>query len=305
MKLDNLFVAAWLATAASALGPSNSAGKRLEGKAAPIPNFKWIDPFKTERRQKYNSACATQMLFEAQEFVLDDLADSPPTGLLQYRDALKNLFGMREYPGSWDGIDPHGYDRTILMMDYETVPLKVREWIEDEVRRNGPGNGLYGVYARPAPATRVLDTIRIPDAPVSDDWRSRDDRRVVLFAPGALHENLPLWLTQPTGCEEFFADLSKYGPQPVNGGVIGYPIHHTKPRRAQGSRDIEFTLKAEYLELKEGEVEEPIPEPVAEKAEPAEETEGAEEKSEKTEEKTGEAKKTEEKTEEVETKDEL
>ncbi|KAK4162898.1 Glucarate dehydratase [Cladorrhinum sp. PSN259] len=305
MKFDTLLLGAWLATTASAIGPASPAGQRLEGKAAPIPNFKWINPFKTERRQKYEAACASQMLFEAQEFVLDDLADGPPGGLIQYRDALKNLFGMREYPGSWDGIDPHGYDRLILMMDYETVPLKVREWIEEEVRRNGPGHGLYGVYARPAPPTRVLDTVKIPDAPVTDEWRSRDDRRVVLFAPGALHENLPLWLTQTTGCEEYFSDLSLYGPQPKNGGVIGYPIHHTKPRRAQGSRDIEFTLKAEYLQLKEGEVEEAVPEAVAEETEKAEETKKVEEAVEP-EKKTEETKKSEEaEKEKTEAKDEL
>lgn len=80
---------------------------------------------------------------------------------------------------------------------------------------------------------------------------------------------------------EYFSDLSKYGPKPKNGGVIGYPIHHTKPRRAQNSRDIEFTLKAEYLQLKEGEVEEDVPEPVAEKTEKVETTEEKTEEAEK------------------------
>jgi len=80
---------------------------------------------------------------------------------------------------------------------------------------------------------------------------------------------------------EYFSDLSKYGPKPKDGGVIGYPIHHSKPKRSQGFRDIEFTLKAEYLQLKEGEVEEDVAEPVVEKAEKVEATEQKAEEAEK------------------------
>lgn len=51
-------------------------------------------------------------------------------------------------------------------------------------------------------------------------------------------------------------DLAKYSGQAKDGGVIGYPIYHSKPQRSKGERDIEFSLLAQVVKLKEGETEE-------------------------------------------------
>jgi hypothetical protein len=48
-------------------------------------------------------------------------------------------------------------------------------------------------------------------------------------------------------------DLSKYSSKLVDGGVVAYPVHYTWPKRGQGLRDIEFQVKAQVLQLNEGE----------------------------------------------------
>jgi hypothetical protein len=203
MKLEALLTAAWLASTATAIGPASpNQTQRLNGKPEKMANWRWPNPFTSPRHKKFSAACEAERTFPAQEFLLDDLGESGATGLIAYRDALKSVFAAREYPGSWDGIDPHGYDRTLLTMDYEVMPLKVREWIEEQERTDGPGRGLFAVYGRPMPGTRVLNTIRVPEeVPVSKEWRDRDDTRVALFAPGAIYEVLPLWVAEGSKCE--------------------------------------------------------------------------------------------------------
>ncbi|KAK4205443.1 heterokaryon incompatibility protein-domain-containing protein [Triangularia verruculosa] len=256
-----LFVDSWmlaagfLASTSSAIGPNvPDEEKRLPGKPAPMPNWKWPNPFQSSRAAKYEATCQVQRSFKAEEFKLDDLAQNPPLGLLPWRDALKDVFAEREYPGGWDGIDNHGYDRNVLKMDYETVPLKVREWIEEQERKELPGQGLFALFARPAPGTRVFKQVPVPEEP-TPEFREKDDRRVVIFAPGAIYESLPLWLGEDSGCDDEMLDLSRYSGQAKNGGVIGYPIFHSKPERSKGERDIEFSLLAQVVKLKEGETE--------------------------------------------------
>ncbi|KAL2162507.1 hypothetical protein VTH06DRAFT_7421 [Thermothelomyces fergusii] len=270
MKLDSILATSVLASTAAAIGPAGPI-PRLHGVAEKMKNWKWPDPFSSPKYEEFTVACEATGRFRVSEHPLDDLSvDHAHGGLLAYRDALKAVFASREYPGSWDGIDPHGYDRKILLMDYETMPLRVREWIEDQERKDGPGKGLYAVYPRPAPGVRVMKTINIPDeVPVSDEWRAKDDRRVALFAPGAIYEQLPLWVAEGSECEEQLADLSKYSAELVDGGVVAYPVEHTKPGSLASDRGIEFTIKAQVLKRKEGA-------PAAEKAEGAEKTEETE-----------------------------
>jgi hypothetical protein len=202
MKLELLLTAAWLAATTSAIGPATpEQPPRLKGKAERMTNWAWPNPFASPEHKKFTAACDTLRSFQAREFMLDDLAVKAPTGLLEYRDALKEVFATREYPGSWEGIDPHGYDRDLLSMDYDDMPLKVREWIEEQERTDGPGKGLFAVYMRPMPGTRVLHTVKVPEAPVTPEWRARDEVRVAIFAPGALYEVAPLWVAEGSKCE--------------------------------------------------------------------------------------------------------
>ncbi|KAH6842345.1 hypothetical protein B0I37DRAFT_195996 [Chaetomium sp. MPI-CAGE-AT-0009] len=290
MKLEVLLTAAWLASTASAVGPASpDQPPRLKGKPEKMASWPWRNPFTTPEHKKFTPSCDVTRTFQAREFMLDDLAIKEPAGLLEYRDALKDVFSSREYPGSWDGIDPHGYDRDLLTMDYDAIPLRVREWIEEQERTDGPGKGLFAVYQRPMPGTRVLHTIKVPkETPVSEEWRARDEVRVALFAPGALYEVLPLWVAEGSKCEGPLLDLSKYSSKLVDGGVIAYPIQHSLPKRAQGKRDIEFQVQAQVLQLNEGEevatedaektekVEKVEKAAKAEKAEKVEETESTE-----------------------------
>ncbi|GAB1316468.1 hypothetical protein MFIFM68171_06678 [Madurella fahalii] len=255
MKFEALLTFALLTGAATAIGPSSpKSPPRLRGKREKMENWKWSNPFESPLHKKFDAACEVERLFKAEEYLLDDLSESGPGGLLAYRDALKQVFAMREYPGSWDGIDPHGYDRNLLMMGYDEMPLKVREWIEEQERTDGPGKGLFAVYNRPMTGTRALHTIKIPaETPVSEEWRAKDDRRVALFAPGALYEVLPLWVAEGSGCEDSLLDTSKYSAKLADGGVVAYPINWTWAKRGQGKRDIEFRVKAQVLKLKPGE----------------------------------------------------
>jgi hypothetical protein len=48
----------------------------------------------------------------------------------------------------------------------------------------------------------VLNTINVPqETPVDEEWRARDPNRVVIFAPGAVYEVLPLFVAEGSGCE--------------------------------------------------------------------------------------------------------
>lgn len=160
------------------------------------------------------------------------------------------VFSGRPYPGGWDGMDAHGYERELVKMEYRDVPVQVREWIENQEEAEGPGKGLFGVFAKPG-------TGETASASVED--------KIVIFAPGALYETLPLWLVQDSGCEgmscltwRFCAlvliclagtlmDISKYSPKMVDGGIVGWPTEHTIPAREHGQRQISFTLKAQVL----------------------------------------------------------
>lgn len=84
---------------------------------------------------------------------------------------------------------------------------------------------------------------------------------------------------------ELLSDLSKYSPELVDGGVVAYPVEHTAPGKRPSQRDIEFTIKAQVLKLKEG----------AQAAEKAEKTENAEAAAESTSAENAEESKTAEK----------
>lgn len=218
MKLDSFVATAFMASSAVAIGPAGPVN-RLHGIAEKMQNWKWSDPFSSPRYEDFTVTCEATGKFRAAEHPLDDLGvDQSRGGLLAYRDALKSVFSKRHYPGSWDGVDPHGYDRKILIMDYETMPLRVREWIEDQERTNGPGKGLYAVYPRPAPGIRAMKTVKIPEeVPVSEEWRAKDNRRVALFAPGAIYEQLPLWVAEGSECEgELNHFFFSFGPDETN-----------------------------------------------------------------------------------------
>jgi hypothetical protein len=217
MKLETLLTAAWLAASAHAVGPATPKEVRLEGKPEKMANWKWTNPFTSPKHKKFTPTCATTRKFKAKEFQLDDLAVEAPLGLIAYRDALKQVFSTRQYPGSWDGVDPHGYDRLLLLMAYPDMPLALREWIEEQERTDGEGKGLFAVYSKPVEGMRVVGTINVPkETPVEKEWRALDEDRVVIFAPGALYEVLPLFVAEGSDCE---GECNSFFVYLVQGGV--------------------------------------------------------------------------------------
>lgn len=226
-----------------------------------LDNFTWSDPFSSPKIHQFDTTCESSRTFSASEFQLHDLSEPEPEGLLPFRERLLAVFGQRNYPGGWDGMDAHGYERNLLKMEYKDVPVQVREWIvtQEKSEGSGTGKGLFAVLEKAG-----------KDEKESEDSTSQDEDKIVLFAPGAVYETLPLWLAQDSGCEgkkkscqSLFVgesyisndtslagkltDLSKYSPRLIDGGVVGWPIEYTYPKRSKGERNMSFTLKAQVL----------------------------------------------------------
>lgn len=231
-------------------GPDANIPPKLE--PTKLENFTWADPFSSPKYANFDAACESQRTFKAFEYQLHDLQLPEPKGLGPFSEALKDFFGGRPYPGGWDGIDAHRYERNLLKMEYSDVPLKVREWIEEEERSEGPGKGLFAVYRKPAEGETVKKTAKVPDADKVGKLRPLDQKKTVIFAPGAVYEMLPLWVAEGSKCEGTLTDLAKYSPKLVDGGVVAWPTGYTTPDRSTTERKVEFTIKAQVLSAKAG-----------------------------------------------------
>lgn len=280
MKLARLAVAPCWVAAVAAFGAHNQPPK---GEVTKTDNFVWADPFHDHRlAHKLTAACTVERTFHAREFLLHDLYEHDPKGLWAYGDALKTIFKGRPYPGGWDGLDPHMYDRPLLLMDYVDVPLAVREWIEEgerEVDDEDLGDAgdaekkkeiegrknLFAVFERPTePEQKVTKTV-VPakTAAKAALLRPLDAKRVVIFAPGALYGILPLWAAAGVDAAEAtesserseggrracdgLLNLDHYAPKPKDGGVIAWTTQHTAPNRSKNERSMTFTIKAQTL----------------------------------------------------------
>lgn len=181
-------------------------------------NFTWSDPFSSPKLAGFDTACESERTFTALEYQLHDLQEPEPKGLWPYGDALKALFGGRGYPGGWEGIDAHGYERILVKMEYTDVPVKVREWIEEQERSEGPGKGLFGVYDKPDKGAMVTGVANLPK---EDYLRPLDQGRVAIFAPGAVYETLPLWVAEGSDCEGMSILKACLHPQFITDIVLG------------------------------------------------------------------------------------
>ncbi|PKS07422.1 hypothetical protein jhhlp_006025 [Lomentospora prolificans] len=237
---------AFLATTVHAFGAKPSP------KPTKVETFKWKYPFEPEAMASYNAACEASEKFGAHEYTLHELMDPPPKGLGPWAPGLKDFFTGREYPGGWGGWDRHLHDRSLLKMEYVDMPLKVREWIEEQERTEGPGKGLFGVFQKPKDEDDTIEhTVEIGETVD----RSTDSEKVAIFAPGAIYEILPLWIAEGSNCEEQFSDLSKYQATHADGAVIAWPSK-TNPN---AEKLISIKIDANVLARKEG-IEEPVEE---------------------------------------------
>lgn len=167
-------------------------------KPSPTPDkpssFRWKYPFSDEAMAPWARACEATRAFDAKEFTLHQLTDPFPKGLGAWAPGLKEFFSGREYPGGWGGWDRHLHDRSIVYMEWEEVPGRVREWIEAQEKDGGDGKGLFAVFRKAGEGEEVERT-------VWEEEGAQNGERVVIFAPGALYEILPLWVAEGSECE--------------------------------------------------------------------------------------------------------
>jgi hypothetical protein len=196
-----------LVATALLVGHCHGFGLKPSPETTKVEEFKWQYPFEPSDLQDFNPVCEATQAFPAREYTLHVLADKEPLGLLPWSNGLRKFFAGRPYPGGWAGWDRHLHDRSILKMEYEDMPVRVREWIEEQYRTDGEGKGLYAVFKKPETEEDTIEDTVVPPAKADVD-RAGDKGKVVLFAPGALYSNLPLWVAQGSNCEGKLASRS-------------------------------------------------------------------------------------------------
>ncbi|CAM1501016.1 Fc.00g101780.m01.CDS01 [Cosmosporella sp. VM-42] len=295
MKANSVPVA--IALLASTTHGFNWPWKRSEPKLAVdlVGAFKWKNPFSSDAISSFEPSCESIVEFSALEYTLHDLTQSPPEGLNPWSADLESLFSTEgyQYPGTWAGVDRRLHDRNIVLMDYDKLPLPVREWIEEQGRTGGQGKELYQIFWKPKEVDAPSEERELWPAADKVD-RTLDNQKVAIFAPAAIYSILPLWVAEKSECKDTLLDLTKYKPELQDGGVIAW-MENSKPEK----KAMTFQVKAQVLKAKE------VPAPSKAASEKAEETAEKTEQTEKVE-KIQETE-TAEKTENAETasKDEL
>lgn len=215
--------------------------------------------------------CKVDATFKATQHQLGDLQSPAP-----WSRAVLTYLGWHPYPGSWEGIDAGGDLRDIVIMEYADVPVAVRDWVDAQHRDKESTKSkwwLYGVFEKPkkdfgkasgiamAPATPVAVG---DDAPVIPDAD-----KVLMFAPAALYEILPLWVAKNSGCEGESAlwdwvdgsavtntdpllladmlDLSKYSSYARDKSVIAWPVEQETRLTGKLYLDLTFKIQAYYV----------------------------------------------------------
>ncbi|KAM5352179.1 hypothetical protein ACJ41O_004902 [Fusarium nematophilum] len=179
-----------------------------------VDGFNWKNPFSSEAISAFQPACEAKASFNALEYTLHELMEPPPAGLKPWAKGLKEAFSGREYPGGWSGLDPHLHGRSLLLMDYDKLPLVVRQWIEEEERTNGEGKALFAILDKPQGEEDEME--KVVEFPAADKIdRSEDQQRVAIFAPGAIYRILPLWAAETSECKGKPLILNLSSPQPL------------------------------------------------------------------------------------------
>lgn len=200
MKPNALLLAS-LATTTTAIGM----------KPSPTPDkpatFRWKYPFSDEAMASWSPACTATKAFDAREYTLHDLTAPFPKGLGDWEEGLREFFGGREYPGGWGGWDKHLHDRSIVTMEWVDVPARVKAWIGEQEESEGEGKGLFAVFEKKK-GEEGAEGAEGEAAAESAVEKTGDEDKIVIFAPGALYEVLPLWVADGSDCEGKSRSLS-------------------------------------------------------------------------------------------------
>ena len=189
-----------LATSAMLAGLSQAFEMRRPPPVELVKGFEWANPFAPGAMAAFKSRCDDKKQFEVFEYTLAELMEPPPKGLKPWATGLKAVFANREYPGAWLGLDHHAGGRSVLLMNYDEIPLLVREWIEQQERTDGEGKALFAVLEKPKNDDDEIEkVVEFPEADKID--RASDKDKVAVFAPGALYGILPLWVAEASECK--------------------------------------------------------------------------------------------------------
>ncbi|KAH6899638.1 hypothetical protein B0T10DRAFT_1099 [Thelonectria olida] len=228
----------------SAAGASHAFNFKKQVPPDFVENFDWKDPFQLKALASFDASCESSASFAALEYTLHNLMDPHPDGLKPWATGLKEVFSGKEYPGGWAGLDRHLHDRSLLLMDYDKIPVLVREWIEEQERTDGKGKALFAIFDKPKKeGHEIKSVVKFPSEDKID--RSQDAQKVAIFAPGALYPVLPLWAAEGSECKDALLDLARYKPTPADGGVVAW-VTHTKPEEKQ----MELSIKVQSLKTK-------------------------------------------------------
>jgi len=190
-----------LLTALSALPPSPPPIVIL----TVVESFQWQDPFGAHTTPLgFEATCESKKTYRASQHLIADLEEQPPMGLAPWSDGIFYFFGGRPYPGTWDGVDNKGESREIMKMEYADVPRAVRAWIEEQ--KKGDSESVtkfkFAVFEKPKKeGDRIAGTAKPKkegEEPV------KDEDKVLMFAPGAIYDILPLWVADGSDCEGKF-----------------------------------------------------------------------------------------------------
>ncbi|KAF3355879.1 hypothetical protein VdG1_06617 [Verticillium dahliae VDG1] len=212
MKFQAIALSAFAGGAAAQLGMGRPPSPHDQAKATLVEDFKWRDPFTEATSSLFTPACEVTKTFPAQQYTLHQLYDKQPLGMWSWAEGLK-------------------------------------EWIEAQASGKTADHGLFALFQKPKDKhQKVDDQVVVPEAGLD---RADDASRVVLFAPGALYKILPLFVAESSNCADVLEDLSKYSPDAVDGGVVAWPISHSRPNLREKKRDIEIVIKAQVLKANE------------------------------------------------------
>jgi hypothetical protein len=163
-----------------------------------VRSFKWERPFPYDDSPPLNmdTKCEVEKSFKAEQWKLKDLQAPSP-----WTPAIETFLGWHLYVGSWEGGDPDADEREFLIMEWTDVPMPVRDWIENQHANKDNLNSrwwLFGIFEKPSEGKKVVTW---PSVAVGDTAPAKDEDRVILFAPAAMYEILPLWVGQGSECE--------------------------------------------------------------------------------------------------------
>jgi hypothetical protein len=175
------FVAAWLNWDVATYGT--------------VDTFKWQKPFPEAGMAPggFKSPCINTVNFKAKQYKLSDLQKEPPDGLLPWAGEIDYILHSRMYPGSWDGANIHGDKRDVAIMEYKDVPQPVKKWIENQRQiEDAEKQTWFHVWEKKG---------KEPPKAGEEAHVSKDEDKVLFFAPGQLYDILPLWVAEGSKCK--------------------------------------------------------------------------------------------------------